>query len=310
MAKKKVIVRRQSGAVAAAGGGYAYELAETQEQDLYKKLLDSTNVRFKEAEHDHIQHNAKRLTMMWDVGGEWRTFLSLKKNERGQIADKDLEAIASDLAPFSSGKPVTKEVIRMCLRLNETYEKERIAKLAAEGVNENHVSVFLQLEDSKTRQKLEDQAVKERLTGDDVRKIVRTMANDPAQSGAIKGASKARYAQETTRQANKRQSRIDSPSKMIEYTLGKLHDDADDLADLFVSLGKVKDLEPADRSALVEPLDTLITRLGELAQTYAKLKESAETSLMEAKAQLAKEGKTQGVKGAETKKPASKADSK
>jgi hypothetical protein len=301
MTKKKVITRGSSAPVPTTGRLYVIQ-PETQTQERYEELLSLTNTHFQEAEREHIEYTSRRLVMMWDVGSNWRPFLSAKKNTRGQISDKDLVAVSSDLAPFKTGKRITRDILRTCLRLNETYTKERIEELARLGVNENHVSVFLQLEDKTERTKLENRAVKENLNGHQIRDIVRDMASDPSKAGAVKGTTKARIKQEATKKKVRRQGRIDNPSKMVDYITGQFESLSDDIADLSISLKNVEKLEQGDRSALTEPLDDLVTRLGEMILAFTATKDSAKTALVAAKGALSDEGKTQGVKGGDKKK--------
>ena len=289
---------KSTGTVPAPLDAFKYAVSEGQTEKEYRRLLDRTNRRFAAAEKDFVSFNAKRLVMLWDAGHDWSEFLSKKKNDRGQISEKDVADVASDLAPFSTGQRVTKEILRICLRVLETYDKDRIAELAKLGINENHVSVFLQVEDPKVRKTLEDRTIKENLNGEAIRKVVREMAKDPAQAGAIKGASRARYKQEASKKKNQRKTRIDQPLKMIDYMLVKFEADADDLTDLTLSLGNVEKLEPGDKSALTQPLGDLLTRLSGLVNTFNALKDVAFTAQMTAKQALATEGKTQGVKGA------------
>lgn len=303
--KKKVTVTRSgSGGVPARTDGFKYEIGEGQTEDEYRKILDHINKQFAEAEKDFVTFNARRLVMMWDTGKRLTDFMSKKRDKHGHIPEKDVANVAADLEPFSTGQRVTKEIIRICLRVTETYPKERIETLAQKGINENHVSVFLQLEDPNIRRELEDRAVKENLNGEAVRKVVREMAKDPSKSAAIRGSSRARYRQEASKKKNARKTRIKNPAKMIDYILVKFESDADDFTDLLMSMDNVAKLEPQDRSALVEPLDRLTHRLAELVNTFNGIKDAAFSAMVVANSALAAEGKTQGVKGGEATKPA------
>lgn len=309
MAKNFKVVKKGGSVPAQAGatGSFKYVVEEGQTEEGYRKLLDATDKRFKEAEKDFVSTTTRRLTMLWDVGNDLVGFFATCKNARGQISDKFLGALVEDLAPLSTGVRVTKEIIRTGLRLREAYKRERVEELAKSGISENHVAVFLQLDDSQTRKQLEDKAVKENLSGDQCRKVVRELAKDPAKAQYLKANTRSRMKQEVSKKEKGRKTRAENPSRMIEYIRGKFEADSDDVADLFSALKLVEKLEPADQSALVEPLDELITRLGELAGTYGKLKDAAVGAHVHAKLALKKEGATQGVKGAEAKREPSHA---
>ena len=289
MAKKKVMVVRRrtsgSGGVPAKkdNDSFRYVIKEGQTQDQYRKLLASTNKLFAAAESSFVKFNTQRLVMMWEVGSQWQGFFSSRKNTRGQISDDDVRALAQDLDPFSSGQRVTNEVMRMCLRLTEAYPKSRIETLAQKGINENHISVFLQLEDTVARGKLEDRAIREQLNGNQCRQVVKEMAKDPAQAKYLAPNTRSRYKQEVSNKKNRQEARVSKPVKMIEYALGKMESEADNLADLLMALDNVKELDATDKKALAPNLDELITRLGGMTKTYGALKDAAYSALITCK---------------------------
>lgn len=341
MAKKKAkVYKRNRGGVPAKQGrpdGFALTLVQTeQDQSKYRKLLDKTNKRFSEAEKDYIQFNSKRLVMMWETGKDWRGYLEAlveafrkqklaerekakaegKKEKRiqlpapGQIPDDVVKKVAQDLAPFGTGQPVTKEILRMCLRAHESYPEERIRELAKYGINENQMSVFLQLEDPTLRKQLEDKTVKENLNGVQVRNIVKEMAKDPAKAKAIRGASMRRYKQAESTKKSAKKKLTENPGKMVQKVLSSFEASQDELSDLYVSMDHVESLEPAEQSKLVEPLDELIGKITEMINTLNSAKDAAFGASVKCKQALATEGETQGTKGGDVQKKTGKKKSK
>lgn len=267
MAKKRK-VEKESKAIAKIEG-VTLQLREEADLKTYRKALDTTNKIAGEMREGLKKHSRSSLTQAWDIGDIWKSFFLNAKSQFGVISNAVVDAICHDLDPTEKGRVVAVGHFRHCLKLANSYTRERVIELVELGFTNNHFQALLKLVDDKARAKYEADAISNHLSGDDLNKKVKALAHTPAGKDKVAEGTRKKFEKNITQKKNQLEK---NPEKYIGITEGKIESFKDVLTDFFTIVRNLKNSgDDKAKAHLKKPITKVMELLEEVSGTIDEI---------------------------------------